>query len=263
MGEKQQQQGERQVRMSRRKRAGLAAVTAIVAMLGAGVASAEVGGWAFSVTPYLWLTEMDGDVAVRGHSVPVDVSFGDSLDMLKDVRGALMIHGEANRGELTGLADIYAIAIRQQNTTPAGETDLRMTTYIGELAAAYALPVPVKGLKVEALGGARYTLLRARLIVDAADVDVDKNQGWTDPFVGGRLTYAAGEKVTLSLRGDIGGFGIGSDLAWNAVGAASWTFAENWSAVLAYRLLDMDYDHNGFKYNVRTDGPALGVTYMF
>ena len=248
--------------MSRRKTVWLAVAGAM--MMGTGVVSAQVEpGWSFSVTPYLWLTEMDGDVAVRGHGVPVDVSFGDSLDMLKDVRGALMIHGEANRGELTGLADIYAIAIRQQNTTPAGETDLRMTTYIGELAAAYALPVPAKALKIEALGGARYTLLRARLIVDAADVDVDKNQGWTDPFVGGRLTYAAGEKVTLSLRGDIGGFGIGSDLAWNAVGAASWAFAENWSAVLAYRLLDMDYDHNGFKYNVRTDGPALGVTYAF
>ena len=69
--------------------------------------------------------------------------------------------------------------------------------------------------------------------------------------------------MTLSLRGDIGGFGVGSDLSWNAVGAASWAFAENWSAVLAYRLLDVDYDHNAFKYNVRTDGPALGLMYTF
>lgn len=248
--------------MNRKKLVYLAMFVAV--MVGAGAAFAEdTTGWSFTLAPYAWLPKMNGDVAVKGHSAPVDLSFSDTLDMVQDIRGALMLHAEAKREALTALADIYAITTRQENDIRAGETDLRMTQYIGELGAAYALPIEAGGLKIEPLCGGRYQMARTRLDIDALGVDVDKDQGWVDPFVGVRMIAPVGEKVSLSLRGDIGGFGIGSDLAWNVVGAAEWAFAAGWSAGLAYRCLDIDYEDDGFVYNVRMDGPALGVSYTF
>jgi hypothetical protein len=237
----------------------------MAAMLGAGIGSAraEVGGWEFAVTPYLWLTEMKGDISAGGKSAPVDISFGDTIDAMSDLKAALMIHGEARRGNFSGLTDIYAITLREKKQTGVGDSDTRVSEYIGELAGAYALTAPDSKVKVEALAGGRYQMVRTRIILDDVDVDIDKNKGFADPFVGGRVMVAATEDVTISLRGDIGGFGIGSDLTWNVIGAASWAFAEKWSAVVAYRYLDTDYDNDGFKYNVHTDGPALGVTYTF
>ena len=44
----------------------------------------------------------------------------------------------------------------------------------------------------------------------------DKDRGWVDPIIG----FSAGIDVTkhwaLTVEGDIGGFGVGSDCTWNA-----------------------------------------------
>lgn len=238
--------------------------TFVAVMVGVGAAFAEgMAGWSIEVAPYAWLPQMNGDVAVQGHSAPVDLSFSDTLDMVQDIRGALMVHIEAKHEALSALADIYAITTRQQNDLPRGEMDLRMTQYIGELGVAYALPIEAGGLKIEPLFGGRCQSLRTQLKLEAFGMDADQDKLWADPFVGVRMMVPVGKTVSLSLRGDIGGFGIGSDLAWNVVGAAEWAFAERWKANLAYRCLDFDYEDDGFVYNVRMDGPALGVSYTF
>jgi|SRR5215218_1595907 hypothetical protein len=49
----------------------------------------------------------------------------------------------------------------------------------------------------------------------------------------------------LSLRGDGGGFGVGSDFCWQAIAAYGWDFARynniTFLGVLGYRALYVDY----------------------
>jgi opacity protein-like surface antigen len=248
--------------MNRQKSVWMALV-AVVVLAAGWVSAGEAPGWSFKVAPYAWLTRMNGDVEVKGHEVPVDIGFDDSIDMLKDLKGVLMLHGEASKGDLSCLGDIYIIALSHKGNTPAGEADVHFDQLIGELGAAYALPVNSGGVVLEALGGARAESVRSEIEIGGIGVDADETKTWVDPFVGFRIKMPIGEKVMISLRGDVGGFGMGSDFAWNAVGTAEWAITDRWSAGLAYRCLDVDFDDSDFEYDVRMDGPALGVGYKF
>ena len=73
------------------------------------------------------------------------------------------------------------------------------------------------------------------------------------------------------LRGDVGGFDVGSQFAWNVIGAFSFDLAMRdgilWSGVLGYRALSVDYEKgsgsNKYEYDVLQHGPILGVTAKF
>jgi len=46
----------------------------------------------------------------------------------------------------------------------------------------------------------------------------DKSKDWVDPFIGGVTQIGLTDKLSLRVRADIGGFGVGSDLSWHSVG---------------------------------------------
>lgn len=46
------------------------------------------------------------------------------------------------------------------------------------------------------------------------------------------------------LRGDVGGFGVGSQFTWQALGVYTYEFSSGrtaWSAVLGYRAIGLNY----------------------
>ena len=75
------------------------------------------------------------------------------------------------------------------------------------------------------------------------------------------------EDWSLSLRGDIGGFGMGSDLTWNVQGWTIWAFADSMSLVVQYWALSVDYcdgtrgTSERFCYDTITHGPAEGMAF--
>jgi hypothetical protein len=97
-------------------------------------------------------------------------------------------------------------------------------------------------------------------IRDAVPENVSGTQSWVDPFIGFRGRYNVTEKFYVSGRGDIGGFGIGSDLTWNAVGALGYQWNKRLSTELGYRCLSVDYSDDGFVYDTETSGLFLGLT---
>lgn len=46
-------------------------------------------------------------------------------------------------------------------------------------------------------------------------INPDRSNSWVDPIIGARLSADLSTKVMVNLRGDIGGFGVGSDFTWN------------------------------------------------
>ncbi len=53
----------------------------------------------------------------------------------------------------------------------------------------------------------------------ALNQTVNRDDAWLDPYVGLRVRYNFTHAVYVIARGDIGGFGIGSELMWQAEGA--------------------------------------------
>jgi hypothetical protein len=71
-------------------------------------------------------------------------------------------------------------------------------------------------LSVDVLAGGRFVDLDGDLTIETL-VDVDRSQDWLDPFIGAQLTVDLIDRLSVLVRGDIGGFGVGSHFPWNMV----------------------------------------------
>jgi opacity protein-like surface antigen len=94
-----------------------------------------------------------------------------------------------------------------------------------------------------------------------------KGDSWTDPVVGITARYPINDTWSLGVRGDVGGFGIGSELTWQMMASVNWKVRDNLEVVAGYRYLDADYEDGSgtdlFKYDMVTSGPGIGVSFKF
>ncbi|HZJ16001.1 MAG TPA: hypothetical protein VFD27_13195 [Chthoniobacteraceae bacterium] len=86
---------------------------------------------------------------------------------------------------------------------------------------------------------------------------------WWDPYVGLRVRYNVTPAIYLQARGDIGGFGVGSDLMWQFEGAVGVQLTHKIFAEVGYRALSFDYDEDGFVYDVITNGAQITLGLEF
>ena len=89
---------------------------------------------------------------------------------------------------------------------------------------------------------------------------------WVDPFIGGRLRHGFGDNKELTLEGDVGGFGVGSDFSWQVVATYGFDvncFGTPLHTVIGYRALAVDYSkESAYGENILDvvlHGPLLGV----
>jgi len=118
----------------------------------------------------------------------------------------------------------------------------------------------------EVLAGARYNDMEAEINGPLGLIPSGK-QAWWDPLVGANLSLPLGKGFSVNLQGDIGGFGVNSDLTWQAYPFLGWQFAK-WGALQAgYRFYSIDYKNDSgsrpFEYDVLYRGPQVGITFHF
>lgn len=147
-----------------------------------------------------------------------------------------------------------------------------------EFGAGYrlgTLPLGVgshPAVSLEVLGGGRYVRLDVELDITGggplgAQLEVDKDVDWLEPFVGARLRFMLSKSLTFAIRGDAGGFGIGSDMTWALVNTLQFQMSRKSVLLLGYRILDIDYDQGSggtrFVYDIMMHGPTAGVMFRF
>lgn len=231
--------------------------------------------WTFAVAPYLWATSLDGTSSVGGVDADVDLSFSDILDdlaiggmLLVDVqrgRFGIAVNGVFARLEPDG--DVGPIQLDVTNTT----TWIGAAPYYRAVERTYRESASGQPLRfvVEPTAGIRYTNLRLELDGTGPRGNgrqVDQSEGWVDPVVGSRFFLDLTESWTLSGEADIGGFGVGSDFAWNVqafVGYQTSLLGRALTLAAGYRALSQDYENGKFKWDVTTQGPILGVVMRF
>lgn len=122
---------------------------------------------------------------------------------------------------------------------------------------------------LDTLGGLRFwhisndVTLTGSLGGASGSVEHAESFRWVDPLVGLRAFLPLTERLSLQGQVDIGGFGAGADLTWSAMATVNYVFSDRLSASVGYKVLDVDYDHDGHVYDTRLGGPVLGVTYRF
>jgi opacity protein-like surface antigen len=256
---------------------------AIVAALGAVPATAQAqaaaspgGGWSFEFTPYLWGAAMSGSVGVGPlEDVAVDMSFSDILDNLDaGLMGAL----EARNGRWGLLFDAIYMKLEDSATAsrtgagPIGATasasaQLKVAQTVFAAAVAYRA---IEGRSpLDVIGGVRYAKIEADARIDASfyaqsgTVAVGAEKDWVDPYVGVRAQHALAERWTLVGYADVGGFGVGSEFTWQAAAGVNYEFSKAIVGKLGYRYLYVDYDKDGFRYDMENSGVYLGAGFRF
>ena len=97
----------------------------------------------------------------------------------------------------------------------------------------------------------------------ASTQDISETEDWVDPYIGARAQWTFHRSWYALGRGDIGGFGGGSDLVWQVYGGLGTQLAE-WAAIeLGYRHLEFDYSSGELTTDVAYSGPMLGARFMF
>jgi hypothetical protein len=252
--------------------------------------------WSFRFVPYGWLTSLNGTQTVRGRSVEVDAGFVDIVEK-SDTLVALMGDFEARNGPFALLGNVVwsKIGVEGGNVrsralapgvtgTLGTSLGLDIEMAIAEVGAAYEV-ARFGPLALDVLGGARYWYQQADLSLDVtAAVDIGDLQiagarafarsgsvDWLDPVIGARVRYMVAPGHELVLRGDIGGFGVGSDFSWQAIGAYGFELGTyqgiTFSGVIGYRALYVDYvqgeGRQRYEFDMLQHGPVLGISARF
>jgi len=227
--------------------------------------------WWVQVDPYLWAVSLDGDATVGGNSFEVDAPFSDTLDNSDSLIG-LMGHVEVGRGKLSGfLTPAYSKVGYEDVPTASGEADIEAVMGWYEFGIASRMmnePLDLDGSRrwsIHWIAGGRVTDLDIEVDLDAGG-GTSGSRTWIEPFIGARTQIDVTEWLFVRVRGDVGGFGAGSDFAWQAVGLVGISF-ELFGADAAvfggYRALSQDYEDGDFEWDVTAHGPLLGFGLRF
>src|SRR6185312_11531206 len=89
------------------------------------------------------------------------------------------------------------------------------------------------------------------------------SQTWVDPIIGISGRVELGNGFALQAEGDVGGFGLVSDIDWQLLGTIQYQVADYLTLDAGYRYLAVDFDDGGFLFDVALSGPIIGASIRF
>ncbi len=95
------------------------------------------------------------------------------------------------------------------------------------------------------------------------DQTIARDDYWFDPYVGLRSRYNFNKTYYTAVRGEIGGFGVGADLMWEAEAVIGINLTRSIFTEIGYRALGGDFEDNGFLFDTVMHGPQIttGITF--
>ena len=232
--------------------------------------------WQFQVAPYVWALAADGDVTVKGQKSDVSLSF---KDIVEELNYGVMLQGEARKGRVGAIVNVLYANLGDETDVGPLKIDPEANLFMGGFSGYYRLgPWDLDSeaggdgpqLIVDPYAGVRNTYLDLDLDISGGP-SLGNDQDWFEPIVGLRTLWELSPRWGVTAAGDIGGFGIGSDFAWQAIGLVSYRFGlfgENNSRFLfGYRALHQDYSNgsgaNKFEWDVTLHGPIFALAIEF
>ena len=254
------------------------------------LAEEEPSKWQFEFLPYVWLPGDFGTVNVRGRTAFLDTTVKDVLDLATS-GNAFTAGGylAASYDRWSTFVDAYggygnlsaAEKIPTRFCTLCVAATAKIRPVIVDFAVGYRLgqwwlPGRQRPLTLGVYAGAHYTHFGTNLSGSLGPVggkvhssDVADVFNWADPMIGVRWEVPLLDRVTLHFRGDIGGFGVSSNLIWGLIGDARyWVPWTPWSIQpwldAGYRAISFDRDFGeGNSITLQFRGPYGGVGLLF
>jgi len=238
--------------------------------------------WQFTVAPYVWAVGMDGEVGLAGVKTSVNDNF---IDIMEDSDSVVAFMGDFSAWKgpwAVFVSPTWAKLGKDDESFGPNKADVTETITIIGFGMKYRLAdwslAEAPGgsaawvnqrFTFDLLAGGRYTHLKTELDFKGLGTR-DKSNDWVDPFVGAVTQIGLTDKLSFRVRGDVGGFGVGSDLSLHSVGLLVYTVRpfELYGTLFAgYRALYQDYTNgsgsNKFEWDMTLHGPMLGLAVTF
>lgn len=225
--------------------------------------------WSYLVEPYLLFPNMRGTVGLADlREVTVDANTNEIFGNLK--MGAMLYAETSNDIWAIGSDVIYmelAQGVKPGSAYISGELTAKQFAWevSGLRKVNPWLELGVGGILNSVNSGVNVN----RNLIGGGTNSASKSltKTWFDPMLIARIKSKAGEKFIYQFRGEIGGFGIGSDLAWQMQAVAGYQFSELFSITGGYRIISLDYETGSgqdyFHYNIDTSGPTVRFGFQF
>ena len=226
----------------------------------------EQDNWTFRLSPYGWLAGFSGDVAgVRGFPITnVDISPKDAFD---DSEIALTTMFEGKKNGKGFLLDFMYTNSKAEDAI-AGPLILISKTKTIVLSGAYLYEVyNQKRSVVDTYIGLRYWDIDSHMALKGGAgiiPPVNHSEAWIDPFIGikGRTSFG-NTKFYISGGVSIGGFSVNSDLFYDTNVNLGYQWNKSIGTSIGYRIYGLDYNNDGFVYDVKQKGFIFGLTWIF
>lgn len=220
--------------------------------------------WKIRATVYGWAQGLDGDVGIAGRVAPVEIGFDDILENL-DI--AVMGAVEVSRDRWSIMADLNYAKL-STSSMPAGiNAKIEQEQFLGNFILAYQALRSSAG-RLDVYAGARLNSVKLSISLDdpstpGVDFSGSDRKTWLDPIIGARFQTDLSERTFFRAVGDLGGFGVSSDITWQAMAGFGYRFCDSCSGLLGYRAIGTDFSDGGFSYDVIAHGLILGLEFTF
>jgi hypothetical protein len=226
--------------------------------------------WHVDLMFYLWLAGMNGTIGNTSRNVDFRAS---PTDLLSHFRFGLMGTLQARRGRYVFVNDLMWVRLRATDTTtlqvpgqPQLSAEAKAWQFVVTPAFGYRL-LDGEKIKIDALMlGVRYWHVGSSLQFTPSPFGrtFSKTLNWADPLMGARILFPLSHRVLVTIAGDAGGWGAGSQLDYQIVGALGYNLSSKFTLSLAYRYLFVDYrSANDAIYKTAMSGALIGVNYHF
>ena len=219
-------------------------------------------GWRVGASMYGWFTRLDGEMVLRGTTVPVDVPVNKIFDNLKFTFMGLV---EVGKGRWSFMSDLFYAKLEPATRNQLGTFDSQIEQFIGNFAVFYRI-VENPATHLDAYGGARVNWMETDVDISftgGRNFNESADKTWVDPIIGLRVHHDLNDKFFVRALADIGGFGISSDITWQAMASLGYRLTDNASEGLGYRGIGTDYTSGTTTYDVISHGLLLGLEYRF
>lgn len=247
---------------------------ALVLALLFSAGAAQATPWRFSVTPYLWATDMGIDTKLNGSQV-VDKTIPVS-DLVKDIDAIFQMRVEAMHGSYGVMTDAFYVTMSDEKSgvplpEGAGTTDL--TSDVGMTILDLAGTFDPNGDRRGVLfyGG-------TRIINDSATIDAtfvpapgvsvaktyDSSETLVDALAGARYGMRFGPRWGVQMQAD-GSIG-GTDYTWSAGPTLGYAFGTmgRFGINAGYRIMQINFkDDAGLDNTLTLKGALLGFRASF
>jgi len=218
----------------------------------------SVSNWHLTVSPYLWFTAVHGGIGIAGRETSFSVSAG---DLLSHFRFGLMGVVEPRYKRIVMPLDIIWVRLGDDRALSnlATVANLRGSEFILTQKIGYRV-IDTDRIKIDGLAGFRYWHYGSNVSFTTNTLNYSGSQNWVDPLVGGRITGILTPKIEVTIAGDVGGWGVGSQLAYQAVGLVGYRIKPAIALQAGYRYLATNYQtSNGF-VDMANSGVLFGVS---